>query len=310
MTTKSRAWCWTWNNPEASADKWLQTETRSGAIYACWEHEVAPSTGTPHIQGYWYFQNPRSLAGVKKLIYGAHFEIAKGSPEQNRAYCSKEAGVEHFERGTLPQQGKRSDIQTIKEMIKKGATMPEIIEVATSYQAIKGAELIMKYQSDTERDPPTVHWFYGPTGTGKTRTAVELSRPDMWISSRNLKWWDGYWGQKNVILDDFRRDFCDFAELLRILDRYPIRVETKGSSVQLRATTIFITSPYRPEEVYQGQTKEKMDQLLRRITEIRHFPGTDVLEQKSGVILAPTSVLPEVVCDRRAPLRRGGPGTL
>lgn len=277
MSTKTRAWAWTWNNPPATADPSLnQLATAEGIAYTCWEHEVAPETGTPHVQGYWYFKNPRTLAGVKKLLPTAHFEPARGSPEQNRAYCSKVEGVQHFELGTLPHQGKRNDITEVKRMVKEGARMPDIIEVASSYQSLRTAELLMKYQPVKQREPPVVRWFYGPTGTGKTRTAVELSGEDVWISGRDLKWWNGYYGQKNVIIDDFRGDFCTFHELLRILDRYPYTVEVKGSSQQLRATQIIITSPLRPEAVYKGRSSEDINQLLRRITEIRDFPGTEV----------------------------------
>ena len=47
------------------------------------------------------------------------------------------------------------------------------------------------------------------------------------MSSRNLQWFDGYMGQKVVCFDDFRKDFCTFHELLRLLDRYPMDVPVK-----------------------------------------------------------------------------------
>ena len=86
---------------------------------------------------------------------------------------------------------------------------------------------------------------------------------------RDLKFWDGYYGQKYVIIDDFRKDFCTFHELLRILDRYPYRVHIKGSSLYLEATTIIITSCFGPEEVYE--TREDLQQLMRRIDKIQIF---------------------------------------
>ena len=117
----------------------------------------------------------------------------------------------------------------------------------------------------------TVYWFYGLSGSGKTREAIDLANGDYYISMRNLKWWDGYYGQKYVIIDDFRGDFCTFHELLRILDRYPYRVEMKGTSMWIQPSTthIIITSCYHPEKVYD--TREDIQQLLRRIDEIRFF---------------------------------------
>ena len=63
-----------------------------------------------------------------------------------------------------------------------------------------------------------------------------------------------------------RRDFCKYHQLLKILDRYEYRVETKGGSRQLRARKIAITAPYPPEEMYE--TREDINQLLRRIDRI------------------------------------------
>ena len=37
----------------------------------------------------------------------------------------------------------------------------------------------------------------------------------------NYKWWEGYDGHEVVLLDDIRKDFCKFHELLTLLDIYP-----------------------------------------------------------------------------------------
>lgn len=52
--------------------------------------EVAPETGTPHLQG--YFEAPSAVAFdyLKKNFETVHFEAARGSAESNRIYCSKD----------------------------------------------------------------------------------------------------------------------------------------------------------------------------------------------------------------------------
>lgn len=85
------------------------------------------------------------------------------------------------------------------------------------------------------------------------------------------KWWEGYDGHDDVIIDDYRRDFCKFRVLLHLLDHYPMRVECKGGSRQFRAKRLFITSPKSPTETWAGRTDEDLYQLTRRIDVIEHI---------------------------------------
>lgn len=54
--------------------------------------EIAPETGTHHVQGYLELSAKKTLAGVKKLagLGRAHLEPAKGTADDSIAYCSKE----------------------------------------------------------------------------------------------------------------------------------------------------------------------------------------------------------------------------
>lgn len=119
---------------------------------------------------------------------------------------------------------------------------------------------------------PLIRWFYGSTGSGKTRQAYEDAKTlglTPYTCMATTKWWEGYDAHEYVIIDDMRKDFCKFHDLLRMLDRYPYLVECKGGSRQLLAKTIIITTTHRPEELYSG--REDINQLLRRIDEIRLF---------------------------------------
>lgn len=50
-----------------------------------------------------------------------------------------------------------------------------------------------------------------------------------------------------------------------------MKVELKGSSMELSATTFIITCSQRPEVIWHGKTEEDATQLIRRITEIKEF---------------------------------------
>lgn len=57
----------------------------------------------------------------------------------------------------------------------------------------------------------------------------------------------------------------DIGHMLRWMDRYPVIVEIKGSSVVLKATTIWLTSNLHPREWYPGLDAATFDALCRRM---------------------------------------------
>lgn len=263
---RARGWCFTCFNVNAES---IQLLEKTDATYLIAGKEICPKTQKEHLQGYVYWRERKRFNGVKEILPdGCHIEVAKGSPQQNHKYCSKEGNVV-VETGELPIQGKRKDIDNVREVIDDGGNMRDVCAMATGFQSIKIGEKLLQYTEKTRDWKPNVQWFWGPTGTGKTREARRLL-PDAWWSGKNLKWWQGYDAHEDVIIDDFRGDFCTFHELLRILDQYPYTVEVKGGSRQLLAKNIIITSCWPPHLVY-NQTREHLAQLERRIDEIREF---------------------------------------
>jgi len=111
--------------------------------------------------------------------------------------------------------------------------------------------------------------YWGRTGTGKSRRAWEEAGMDAYTKDPNTKFWCGYNGQRNVVLDEFRGRI-DVSHLLRWLDRYPVNVEIKGSSVPLCAERIWITSNLDPRTWYPELDEETVLALVRRLN-ITHF---------------------------------------
>jgi len=237
------------------------------AVFAIWQIETCPTTQREHIQGYARFSGNKRLGGMRK-IFEANFQSAKGDEQSNINYCSKtESRVEGpWTFGTPSRPGKRNDVESAVSIVRETGSIRKVVEVVTSYQAIRCAELVLKYIEPARTWKPDVYWYHGSTGGGKTRKAMD-KYPNAYISGKNLKWWEGYDGHQEVIIDDFRADFCTFHEFLRILDRYAYRVEVKGGSRQLLAKVIVITCPYKPEVLYNKRTAEDIGQLLRRIDE-------------------------------------------
>jgi len=99
--TRSRGYSFTINNYTA---KEIDSVLALEATYIVFGFEQGTQTQQPHIQGYVHFHQQIAFNSVKKMLPTAHLEAARGSPEQNRTYCSKEG--EFYEFGELPIQGK------------------------------------------------------------------------------------------------------------------------------------------------------------------------------------------------------------
>lgn len=259
---QSKAWCFT-------DFKKLTDWSKVGASYCVVGVETCPKTGKSHLQGYLEFETNKRLSALKKIDPEAHFEPRKGTGAQAAEYCKKEKNWTEYGQIRVCEPGKRNDLKKIKEAVMEGAVMKDILGMEDiTFPGIKVAEAMLPHFEPKRAWETEVYWLHGSTGSGKTKWAMEQCT-DPWISGKNLRWWQGYDGHEDVIIDDFRKDFCTFHELLRILDRYPYTVEVKGGSRQLRAKRIFITCPWHPEDLYDG--KEDVGQLLRRITHVRQF---------------------------------------
>jgi hypothetical protein len=272
---RTRGYCFTINNPDD--DDYQQVELlKDIAKYLIVGKEFGEEN-TLHLQGYVYFSDAKTFKSVKKILTRAHIESTKGTPSDNRRYCSKDGDI-LIECGEIPHQGSRTDIDQVRNSLSDGANLRSIIATARSVQSIKIAEMWLKHNEPERVFKPEIRWYYGSTGVGKTRTAREWLGDDIYTCLDNYKFWEGYDGHENVIIDDIRGDFCKFHQLLKLLDRYAYKVETKGGSRQLLAKKIAITAPFPPEDLYP--TKENVQQLIRRIDMVIDMDSPVIVKDK------------------------------
>lgn len=250
-------------------------ETGNQIKYYCGGHEICPKTGRKHFQLYVYFFNAKTLAQACKYI-GNKVLFAQGSPDENTAYSSKDG--DFIEWGEKPRPGKRTDLVEIrKAMLEDGESLRTVVQKkCANFQELRYAECLARYIAPkiVERN---IRWFWGPSGTGKSHRAYEEALKitggdlaEIWTSGKDLNWYEGYTDQECAILDEFRGDFCKFHQFLRLTDKFPMRVQIKGSSAPFVASEIWVTSP-KPPELTWDKSGEELKQLLRRISEIREF---------------------------------------
>lgn len=269
----------TLNNYSADSEELIKTFfTNLKCKWLIYGREIAPTTGTPHLQGACVIGRQVSFRTIKdNLPDGIHLEPMKGTPADSRAYCSKDG--DFVELGETPKPGKRNDLLSMASKINSGTSLKEIVkddELASVFirypRGCKELELLRTKPRDRSKSP-TVVWLYGPAGCGKTRAACDFLDNyygGFWMSGLDLKWFDGYNGESGVILDDIRPESCSFLFLLKLLDRYPLMVPIKGGFVQWVPDIIIITTPIEPERMYFN-IGDDYNQLKRRITHLVSF---------------------------------------
>lgn len=286
MSNQSRStnWCFTVNNP--SEDEILLPQSWDPELYKYLVYQLETGeNGTPHLQGYVSFVNQKRFSEFRKFFLDerAHIAVAKGNAKQNRAYCTKSEGRLQgpWEFGSLPSQGKRTDLMQCKELLDSGATLKELSEQYFSQfvrysKAFKEYTLLHAPQRDWEMDIQVV---YGPTGTGKSRYCAENYPGAFWKSKNSgvQQFWDGYNSEEVIIIDEFYGWFS-WDYLLRLTDRYPFSLDVKHGTVPLAARTIVFTSNKHPREWYPNSRYEWDDRnpLKRRIKSIRELTVSSI----------------------------------
>lgn len=283
---RSRDWCFTLNNPspvEADALRKLG-EKNENVKYMVLGKEVGKE-GTPHLQGFCQFVAPITMKGAKdRLGPRCHVEARRGAPSQASEYCKK--GGDYVEYGALSGQGQRTDLIALQETLDSDVPMSEVVQrhfgaymrysrAVTTYRSLSRAT--------TSRPPPKIRWLWGPSGVGKTRslstwlTSMELTVSDdcYFLSTTPTgTWWDGYEGQKVVVLDDFRGTWFPHHVALRIFDRLPYKVPAHGQQLPLVSEYFFVTTNMPPTQTY---AQDPAGAFMRRVDDYG-----EVIEMKFG----------------------------
>lgn len=292
---KSRNWCFTINNPN---DDSLTIPGRCKLLVAT--REVGES-GTPHWQGYIEFENAIALSFLRNWEPTGHYEIRKGTQKQAIEYCLKEYFNDEGEPGlfldgpistltgfgfqtygvdeslTLQEFLSSLDKKTVskltqlKLLIDEGASDKALADFdfdtwCRSYRALSQYRLMCVTPRNWAME---VTMIIGPTGTGKSKYVHDLYPEAYW--KQRGKWWDNYTHQDVVCLDEFY-GWLQWDVLLRLCDRYPLLVETKGGQIQFASKQLFFTSNQTPSKWYKGVY---FDALVRRVTKWIYMPTSD-----------------------------------
>lgn len=293
--TRNRKWQLTINNYEEKGytiDTLEQQLLSYGEslIYGCFGMEKGLEEETPHVHIFLQFENARKFSTIKNSFIGSHIEMAKGTAQENRDYIRKEGKYLNSEKstttiegtfrefGTIPteQQGKRRDLEILKELIEDGLSNKEIIDYNPSYiKYINDLDLIRstfiedKFKNIFRNIEAT--YICGDSRTGKTRFVMdEYGYNNVYRISNYKHPFDKYSSQDVIIFEEFR-DSISLEEMLIYLEGYPTYLPARYNDRIACFTKIFIISNIPFEKQFEDVKEKDIKTYNAFKNRINHF---------------------------------------
>ncbi len=297
----SRSWFCVLNNPQsvfpdlekpedmvqAAIDKWCFNKPyRTCAV----NYEIGDN-GNHHMHMVLEDPSKSRFSAVQKLFPGIHIERTRGNKEQAEDYILKRGRFSEkghtvivpaqFKGQIKANQGKRSDLDAIQELIEQGMSPNQIMDLNIHYRnhetIIKKAYFSKRFKETPPKREVKVYWHCGESGSGKTFEYTALC--EMYgeenvylLNDYDKGGFDNYCGEKILCMDEFRGQMR-FALLMNLLDGYKVQIPCRYTNSYALWEEIHIFTVLPPEMVYKNMVAENrnvdtIEQLFRRITSV------------------------------------------
>lgn len=286
-TERSRGWVFTWNNYTPEDEQAIQAIK---CQYLCYGREVAPTTGTPHLQGYVYFEEAKVFGPVRALLPKAWIDRQRAEdPACAYEYCQK-SDANYFEKGTRPKSPKQKGQQ---EKDRWAGYMDSVrqkrlrdIPPEVLCKNLRGIQYAVAQVRQEERDLSDLEeldnfWVYGPQGTGKSSFVMDQFQPeDLYLKDAGDERWDCYQNEDDVMIDDYGGKAGAFPVdyLKRWCAKHRFRVQVRYDCWVIRPKRFWVTSNYHPSQLFKGVD---LDAVLRRF-KLVHMPYLGCMNEEPG----------------------------
>ncbi len=318
INKRSRKWQLTINNPvEHGFTHDVIKENLSklkSIIFWCLCDEIG---STYHTHIYIVANEPIRFSTLKNKFPSAHLEFARGSSAENRDYILKQGKwlkdkkhetnladtFESFGECPVERQGQRNDLIDLIDMVKDGKTNVEIVENIPQFalQLDKIDRMRSAINEEKFKDrfrELVVTYVFGSPGSGKTKNVMEshgYSNVYRVTDYRNP--FDTYAGQDVLVFEEFRSSL-KINDMLNYLDGYPLLLPARFSNKVACYTKVYIITNIPLEQQFwsvQKDCRETWNAFLRRIHNVKHYDGQQVLEYSTKEYLNTLNTFKNVV---------------
>ncbi len=262
----------------------MNGDTKPIAVFLIMQEEICPDTGRPHLQGYMELNKNYTFSAIKKKLsklvvpipgqpihfHGMHLEARKGSQDEAIAYCEKdETKMADGRRWTFGVRKRWAGNDAVSLIVNGGSMMEVVDAYPREYvRSFRGLIALKMMKAEKRHHKMEVIIYFGATGTGKSYKAYK-DFPEAYTVPFNKKgtwWWPNYDGQETVILDDYR-DQVQFTAMLKLMDRYPFQVQTKGGYYEFNSKRLVFTTNVDPLDWFAEERDLDKRPFLRRLVD-------------------------------------------
>lgn len=245
--------------------------------------EVCPKTGKLHYQGFVWFKTNQRMSALQKLVGHKCYcqpMYKKSTPAANEKYCKKDGKFEKW--GDMPVTGRSNDLIPLSQACNKADGNVEAVYDAFPELYIKHHSAVdkiirMKVKNPGSGEAPFVGIIWGAPRTGKSSWADYKFGGDhvyhLKASQYESKFWDGYKGEKVLVIEFDAGTWMEHKILVGLLDGSAQRVNVKYGGGWAKWKWVYLISNKEPSTWYRQFWTENPDQevaFLGRVDQIVH----------------------------------------